>query len=404
MRGYKEPKPVEKIELNENHIKLRVIFLIIFALIAIGAIGFGIYKIANKDKGWQNISLNTHKYSRLENDFTFSYYVKSATEYKKVSAAYDKYFIEAKTELDDTFEKENNINYINKNPNKEIEVSEFLYNSLKDIISDSNYLYLGSINHYYDQMIYAIDDTFIDKYDPISNENINNIVNKLLEYINNEEVKLELLDNNKVKLNVSDNYLSYLKENDINKIIDFSWLENAYIIDYVVNNLKKDGFKRGIIRTYDGYNRAFDSEEYVYKYTLFDEINNNSGKIGELSYNANQSIVNFKNFIVYNKDSQFIRYMKDNTRRTYYISNADGYSKASKNYLLGYANKSCVEIAKTLAKIYISDTFDTNLINSNKDKCNFIYYDNFNICHTDNNADIKITFVSDEYKYKEVLI
>jgi hypothetical protein len=208
-------------------------------------------------------------------------------------------------------------------------------------------------------MIYAIDDTFIDKYDPISNESINNIVNKLLEYINNEEVKLELLDNNKVKLNVSDNYLSYLKENDINKIIDFSWLENAYIIDYVVDNLKKDGFKRGIIRTYDGYNRAFDSEEYVYKYTLFDEINNNSGKIGELSYNANQSIVNFKNFIVYNKDSSFIRYMKDNTRRTYYISNLDGYSKASKNYLLGYANKSCVEIAKMLAKIYISDTFDT---------------------------------------------
>lgn len=403
MKGYIEPKPVKKIELDERHIKLRIILLIVFSLLAVGAIFFTLYKIANKDNGWQQVTLRTRDSAKLENDFYFSYYVKSASEYRKVSAAYDKYFISAKKDLDDNNDYSNNVYYINHHPNTEIEISPFLYECFSDILSDTNYLYLGSINHYYDQIIYNIDDTFINKYDPMSNTDIANIVNDLLTYINNGDVELKLLDDNKIKLYVSNDYLSFLDYHDIDKIIDFSWLENAYIIDYLKTNLKKDGFKRGIIRTYDGYNISLDDDSYNYKYTLFDEINNHSGKIGEFIYNANSTIVNFKNFIVYNKDMSFIRYMSDNTRRTYYISNIDGFSKASTRYLLSYSNNSCVKTAKMLSNIYINDTFDESLINLNKDNYNFIWYDNYNVYHTDKDVEINITFSTEEYKYTEVL-
>ena len=208
-----------------------------------------------------------------------------------------------------------------------------------------------------------------------------------------------MLGNNKVNLYVSNDYLLFLKENDIPNIISFGWLLNGYIVDYVSKQLSNDGFKRGIIRTYDGFNKCFDDVSYNYNYTLFDSFDGNSGKIGSFKYNGGTSIINLKDFIVYNKDSYFIKIMPDKSSRTYYISNDDGMSKASTKYLITYSDKSCVENAKMAAKIYINDTFDKEIISNNKKDYNYIWYENTNIMYTEKELSLDITFKTKEYEY-----
>jgi hypothetical protein len=50
-------KPVERIELSEKNIKLRVILMIVFLLLGAGAIAFGVRSCIAAEKGWQKIRL-----------------------------------------------------------------------------------------------------------------------------------------------------------------------------------------------------------------------------------------------------------------------------------------------------------------------------------------------------------
>ncbi len=405
MRSVKEPKPVEKIELNEKHTKRNVIILIIVSIIGIAAFIFAFYKIANKDKGWTIITANTEKYPQADADFTFNYFVNSTGDYQNVIAKYSEYINFAKSEISNDYDQDNNIRYINKNPNKDIVVSDYLYNSLKDIKDFNNYLYLEPVLTYYETLIESMSTLYDSKNDPMTNTEIKEIINNLLPYINDRtKVELKLLDNNTVNLFVSDDYLKYLSDNGIENIISFTWLENAYVIDYVANSLADAGFKKGVIRTYDGYNRSIDDKAFTYKYTLFDTINKSSGEIGHFLYNGGTSLVNLKNFIVYSKDSNFLRVMSDGTTRSYYLDETTGTCKSSTRYLIGYNSDSCVNVAKTLAKIYIADTFDKTLIENNRDNMNFVWYEDKNIMHTEKNIELTITFTSKDYEYKGVIL
>ena len=66
---------------------------------------------------------------------------------------------------------------------------------------------------------------------------------------------LELLGGNQVKLNVADAYLQFAKANEITEFINFYWLKNAFIVDYMAEELEAAGFTGGIISSFDGFQR-----------------------------------------------------------------------------------------------------------------------------------------------------
>ena len=87
-----------------------------------------------------------------------------------------------------------------------------------------------------------------------------------------EEIDLKLLDNNKIILFVSEDYLSYADETGFSNFIDFSFMKNAVIIDYVADLMQKNGYTAGSITSYDGFTRNLDNSNTSYTYTIFDRV------------------------------------------------------------------------------------------------------------------------------------
>ena len=80
-----------------------------------------------------------------------------------------------------------------------------------------------------------------------------------------------MLGDNKVCLNVSDEYLAFLQENGVDSLIDFGWLKNAFVVDYLAEVMIARGYTLGAITSYDGYTRNFDSLNTEYAFNVFAE-------------------------------------------------------------------------------------------------------------------------------------
>ena len=88
------------------------------------------------------------------------------------------------------------------------------------------------------------------------NSEVRGFVDETLTYVNNPDaIDIELLGENKLRLNVSDEYADFASQNDIGEYLDFFWLKNAFIVDYIAEHLAENRYIHGTITTYDGYTR-----------------------------------------------------------------------------------------------------------------------------------------------------
>ncbi|MCD8014832.1 MAG: hypothetical protein LUG99_16995 [Lachnospiraceae bacterium] len=54
---------------------------------------------------------------------------------------------------------------------------------------------------------------------------------------------------------VSDDHLAYAEETGFLSYIDFFWMKNAFIIDYLTDTLIEKGYTQGASSSYDGFDR-----------------------------------------------------------------------------------------------------------------------------------------------------
>lgn len=78
-------------------------------------------------------------------------------------------------------------------------------------------------------------------------------------------MNVELLGGNQVKLSVSDDYLAFAEKNFISDFIDFSWMKNAFITDYVADVMIDNGYTLGSLTSYDGFTRNLDQTSAITK-------------------------------------------------------------------------------------------------------------------------------------------
>ena len=188
----------------------------------------------------------------------------------------------------------------------------------------------------------------------------------LANYANDpEQIALQLLGENKVCLAVSEEYLAFARAQEIANFIDFGWLRNAFIVDYIADLMMEAGLTNGFIASADGFTRNLDCRDNVYQQNLFNFGQEGIDWAGVMDYSGPKSLVFLRSYPMY--DESFHRYYcyEDGRIVTAMIDPADGQSKASLPNLVSYSETaSCGQLALAVMPVFVADDFAVEGLNA----------------------------------------
>ena len=174
-----------------------------------------------------------------------------------------------------------------------------------------------------------------------------------------EHISLEFGEGNRVKLVISDEYLSFAEDEGITVFVDFFRLKNAFIIDYMADELIERGYTLGNITSFDGYVRNLDDGDNTLYYNRFDRADNNIYRAATLEYKGRTAVVTMRNYPMGENDSYFYSTNSSGGEVTPFIDVADGMYKSSTDNIVAYSHSlRCADIALALWDIYVSDSLD----------------------------------------------
>ncbi len=362
-RDLPHPKPVEKIELSEKHTKLRLVLTILLLLVGVGLITYAISSLFSADTGWCRIESNATSYNCGE-DFTFLYELgnagMSATSEKKAITSLYSDATERAFRLftnDVAYDEVCNVYYINRHPNEELTVDEVLYEAFS-LIRDygDRSIYLAPIYAQYDDLFSCTDDSQAVDFDPRLNDEVAASYAEIAAYANSKDaVDIELLGDNRIRLNVSEEYLSYAQEHYIESFVDFFWMKNAFIADYLADVMISNGYTNGCLSSNDGFVRNMDSGDESYSYGISDLVGQVIYPAAQMVYTGPAGIVEL---CAYGTGGPYYYMFQNGEIRTPYLDTRDGLCKSAVADLICYSHsRSCAEILLRMVPVYIADSF-----------------------------------------------
>ncbi len=418
-------RSVLKVELSEKNTEQRFIAVIILLIIAAAAFSYAFHGLMSNDSGWTNIEASSSAELNCGDDFIFQYYIGAAgvnatAEKKALTLLYTDAVVKAYEMFnnDGSFDGMTNLYDINQHPNEELTVDEALYHALEQIgESGRRELYLAPIYADYDNLFFCNDDAMTVDFDAWTNEELASYYTQMLTYTNDPAaVSVELLGDNKVMLRVSDDYLAFAKENYISSYIDFYWMKNAFIVDYLAEVIAENGYTLGSITSYDGFTRNLDDgsvsagtedgAERTYSFNIYDRQGNTIYPAGLLTYSGQQSIVFLRNYPMSDRDDYNYYEFQNGEIRTSYVSASDGLCRSSVNNIVAYSDTlGCAEILLELIPVYIADEVDADLLKDMQaDGIESIYGENGVLYYTEDGVKLSELYENDNVAYKSELI
>lgn len=366
-------KPIEKIEVSEKHIGLRVAALIICIVIAVAALSAGITGLLKKDTGWRTVlPKSVDGEPDCFADFTLQYNfgasgISASSEFKAVEAKYAEASKKARKlySSGEIFDGVHNPAYISEHINEEITVEPELYKAFEIMLSGgSRYLYAEPVYEYYEVMLAFENEEDLYDYDANSNPEKEKLFSEILAFANDSEsVELKLLGNNKVKLFVSDAYKKFAKENDVYKFIGFVFMKNAFIIDDLADALFLSGHTRGYIASSDGFCRNLDTSGEEYGYEIYDFDGKTVNTAATVYYSGRKSIVALRSYPLGTSVSDRYFVLKNGEIRNGYFDIHTGKCKTAINDLVSYSDKKgCAEILSEMIPVFIADEFSSEAL------------------------------------------
>lgn len=358
-------KPVEKIELSEKHIGWRIAFFILFLVIAASAFASCVGTFFSVEPGWHEIEADSAGETNCGSEFVFMYYlggsgVDATAENKALKIVYTD-VCEMAHKLfhnKETFEGVTNVYYINRHPNEVIEVDAGLYKAFEVIKQYENRnIYMAPVYSQYDEIFYCEDDSQLVNFDPRLNEEVADDYAKIAAFANDSAmVDVQLLGDNKIRLYVSEEYLAYAKENYIVDFMDFFWMKNAFVTDYLAEEMIARGYTLGTISSYDGFTRILDSTENSYSFNLYDRVDLTIYQAAVMQSQGPQSMVCFRDYMMSDLDAQHYYALSNGEVRTSYVDVADGFSKEATDSFYVYGkDRSCAEILMQTIPVYVAE-------------------------------------------------
>lgn len=370
MRNSNYRPPIRQIFTAPEYSKWRIWLVVL--LLAVGAtlIAVSVSKGIGVQPGWVTIEASLQE--SCSGDFVFQYLLgesgKAANlEQRELTQKYDQvarnaYQIFHESE---TFPDVKNVHYLNTHPNETVQVPEVLYNAFALMEQYQNRaLYLAPVYGHYVGMFLCESDWAAQSYDPRQNQDAAKFVADALSFIGNEEaVKLELLGNNQVKLHVSDGYLQFAQANEITAFIDFYWLKNAFIADYMAEELIDAGYTSGILSSFDGFQRNLGAPKGSYSLNLFDRVGESVYQTAVLTYTDITAFASLRNYPTSSLAVQQYFTWDNGSITSCHIDIADGMSKSAVSDLLGYSKtKGCAEILLQLYPVYVAEDLDRSAL------------------------------------------
>ena len=399
----REPRPVLRVELSEKNKKLRQILVVVLLVVAAVAITAGIMSLLNKDAGWQRVEVTTAERNSSQN-FLFRYQFSGSGAnatmlHKQISALYTE-ACEKTYRLftaEEAVEGINNMHYLNTHPNEVVQVDSLLYQAFEKL-EGTRYVYLGPAYAYYDNVIFNTADAMVSQLDPETNEESEAYLAQIAAFASDENaVQLELLGNNQVKLTISQEYLAFAQENEIDRFLDFSYLANAFIIDYLADVMIRAGYTQGYLVSNDGYTRNLDQGN-TYNFNLFDRVENLVYPAGVMEYRGPVSMVFLKDYPTADSDASY-RVNGDHFIHTH-VDVADGLYKAGVANFVGYSyDTGCADVLlKILPRFITEEAFSVpaNIF------C--VWFENGTILYNDSGITIKDLLADNTVRYTAKLV
>lgn len=343
----------------------------LFLLIGAGALAYGVLKLLTPDSGWQTVQAGASEGPTCGEEFVFLYELgagelPAAAENKAVNLIYTDACRKA-FQLFHTmegFEGVVNLYEINQRPNEALEVDQALYDALAAVqAAGDRTIYLGPVYARYGDLFYCTDDSQLVDFDPFLSEEVREEYAAIAAYASDPQaIDVELLENSQIRLRVSEEYLAYAREEGIQRFLDFGWMKNAFVTDYLADCLMEAGFTHGSISSVDGFARCLDGREGTYSLELPDWWEDRLIQAGTLEYQGPMSLVSLRSFPSVAGDEQRYYRLKNGEIRTQYLDPKDGVCKLDTGSVTCCSRShSCAELAMRIGRSRISDGFRIDL-------------------------------------------
>ena len=408
-RDLPHPKPVERIELNEEHVGRRLLLTIILLLIGGGALAYAVSQFFAPQSEWITIEANSSAGITCAPEFEFLYHLGSGelsptAERRAVTDAYTRLCRNAFLNFHNQLEEEgvNNLYAINRHPNEELAVDGALYEALAAVErSGDRTLYLGPVYDRYGSLFYCEDDSQLVDFDPRLSPEVAREYQEYAAFARDPQaVRVELLGEDRIRLFVSEEYLEYARREGVESFIDFAWMRNAFIIDYLARELTAQGYTRGVLASCDGFIRCLDESGEEYSLLIYDRQQEKTCNVAVMCYQGPKSIVCLRDFPVNAlEETRFYR-LRSGEIRTPYVDTADGLCRNAVSSLTGYAgDKGCGEILLELLPVYIADALQEDALEAlAKRGIDFVYCGSRTICASEGRT--VLSQVDERYQVK----
>lgn len=390
-RQDRHPRPVERIELSEEHAGRRLIAAAVLLIFGAAMLTYAFMQLLSPEEEWITVEGNSGAGASSAEEFTFLYHPGSGdrsytADRKGVTSLYaqlcrESFQVFHSTE---TFEGVTNICTINRRPNEVLEVAPALYEAFAAAErSGSRALYLGPVYERYSGLFSCGDDSMLADFDPRLSPEVAQEYREYVAFANDPQaVRMELLGENRVRLFVSREYLEYAGQEGVERFIDFAWMSNAFIADYMARELTAQGYTRGVLASYDGFIRCLDGSGENYSLSVYDQKEGTVYTAAVLSYRGPKSIVCLRDYPVSDLDQSRFYRLRTGEIRTPYVDIADGLCRNAVSNLTGYAgDKDCGEILLEMLPVYIADALQEDALEALAEKgIDFVYCGDGTIC------------------------
>ena len=345
----RRPKPVQKVQLSEKNVGRRIVLVVLFLAIGSGFLVYGFMNFLRGDSGWREISVKAGSELNCSEDFTLKYNVgasgvSAGGEAKALSLLYTDAAVKGYRifNIDESFDDLTNLYDVNHHPNEVLTVDPVLYDALKKV-SDAGCreIYLGPLYASFENLCTSNDDAIAAQFDPEKNDDAAEEAAAVAAFAQNpDDISLEFSGENQVCLHVSDAYLAYASEMGYSAYVDFFWMKNAFLIDYLANTIRGEGYQLGIISSKDGFVRCLDETGgKSYQYPLYHLSGNEIRSYGVMTYEGPKSIVFFHAYQAGSPDAYRYYQYQDKTMCTPYLSAADGKDHTAASELIAYSGE-----------------------------------------------------------------
>lgn len=396
--GDKRPylPPVTRIELSEKNIKPRLILLVICLAVAAAALFTGVRELLKVEPGWQQIQISS-KQPNCSSDFVLMYDYSdyggtAAMANKNLTALYtdaaEKAFLIFSPDTEDAAGQ--NLHAVNRHINETVSVDPVLYQALVQIREAGNRnLYLAPAYVEYNRIFLCENEEEAVRYDPAFNEELKYYLQALADFASDPaHIDLELLENNQVRLHVSREYLAFIEEYELDTLVDFGWMKNAFIVDYLAQVLTENGFTSGYLSSYDGFTRNLDPRGNRYSQNFFCRQGTEVSMPARIGYTGPQSIVSLRDFPMTDQDRWHYFTYGNGHITSIFLDLEDGLSKPAVDAIMGLsAETGCAEILLKLIPAFIGESFDSASLTD--PQISALWYENDQVRTTDTSLSIE---------------